>query len=75
MEPKAALSYAIEALSKEIQKIAVDANLHDVMGANHAYTVRASQKRKQLVEARVYLETLMDQIKPQKPRTKNQQPR
>jgi len=45
-----ALSIAIDALRRQAQRLAVDANLHDLYHANHPAAIKASQKRRELLQ-------------------------
>lgn len=56
MKPKRAYTLAINALRAEIQKYAVDANMHDLYGANYSHAVNASKRKKELEEAIEVLE-------------------
>lgn len=51
MNQKKAIRLAVEVLRKEIQRLAVDANLHDQYGLDSVHAVNASKKRKELLEA------------------------
>lgn len=46
-----ATALAIAALEREIKAVVFDANLHDLMGAEYPYAVKASERRKELREA------------------------
>ena len=46
---KKAIKLAIECIRKEIQCIAVDANLHEMYGANSPHAKRCSKRRKELL--------------------------
>lgn len=46
-----ALAMAIETLRRQAQRLAVDANLHDLYHANHPAALHASQKRREILEA------------------------
>jgi ABC-type phosphate transport system auxiliary subunit len=51
-----AIRLAVEAIQAQIHKLAVDANLHDVYGADYPQAINASAKRKELLEAIEILE-------------------
>ena len=51
MKRDKALRLAVAALRKQAQRLAVDANLHDVYHADYPHAVNASQERKLLLEA------------------------
>ena len=59
MKQKKALKLAIEAMEAEVRRLAVDANLHDVYGADSPYAVRASLERVELREAVEELKKLL----------------
>jgi hypothetical protein len=46
-----ARAIAIEALRRQAQRLATDANLHDMYHANHPAAINASRKRHELLEA------------------------
>ena len=50
-----AIKLATEALEKEIERLAVDANLHEKLGADYPHAIRAAKRRKKL---RVAIELL-----------------
>lgn len=54
-----ALKLAIAALKAEKQRLAFDANMHDLRGAEYPQAVAASKKRKRIVQA---IETLAEII-------------
>jgi hypothetical protein len=58
MNNKQAIKIAIEAMRERIKKYAVDANLHDHMGADYPWAITSSEKRKELLEAIAALEDL-----------------
>lgn len=58
MTPQKAIELAIEAMKRRIQKVAVDANLHDVLHVDNPSAVRASRLRKELREAIKILENM-----------------
>ncbi len=51
LNDKQALKLAIECVQREIARIAVDANLHDVFGARYPFAIRASKKKEALHQA------------------------
>jgi hypothetical protein len=57
MTTKQAIKMAIEALEASRQKIAVDANLCDIYGAQHSTAIHASERRQLINKA---IKTLMD---------------
>lgn len=52
-----ARSIAIEALRRQAQRLATDANLHDLYHANHPAAINASRKRRELLDAVDTLQT------------------
>jgi hypothetical protein len=57
MSQKQAVKMAIEALEASRQKIAVDANLCDIYGAQHSTAIHASERRQLINKA---IRVLMD---------------
>ncbi len=51
MKKKLALDIAIEGIRHLIKNVVVDANLHDLYGANYPYAVRASKRKRALQDA------------------------
>ena len=71
MDSKKATRLAIECIRKEIQRLAVDANLQEMYQADLPNTIAASKKRALLREAIQTLQTeLTGQPAKSKPRTK-----
>ena len=61
MNKKKALKLGIEALHVWIKHFAVDANLHDVFGADYPYAIKASQKKQELLGAIEELERMKNE--------------
>lgn len=59
MKESQAIRLAIEALEKEVQRLAVDANLRDLYDLRSPHAISASRKRKQLLAA---LELLREKL-------------
>jgi len=59
MDEKRALKVIRECVRAEIQRIAVDANLHDKWGASYSFAVKASQRRAELQQALLAIEELV----------------
>jgi len=59
MDEKKALRLAVEALKEKAQRLAVDANLHDLYRLDAAHAVNASRKRKEVLEAVETLNSLV----------------
>lgn len=59
MDKKAALRVAAKAIKREIQRVAVDANLHDHYGATYTHAENASKERAKLREALGTIETML----------------
>ncbi len=55
MTSKQAEKLVLELIDKAIQKVAVDANLHDKYSVNNPSAVNASKRRMELRELRQYL--------------------
>jgi hypothetical protein len=53
-----ALDLAIECIRKEIHRVAVDANLHDLANATYPYAVKSSRWRKKLRAAEEKIQEL-----------------
>lgn len=62
MKPQQAMKLAIQAMEKEIQSLAVNANLHDVYGMDAPACIADSKRRKEL---RAAIALLQPQPKPQ----------
>jgi len=59
MKYSRAVKLAVECIDKEIQRGAVEANLHDIYKATYSAAVRLSKRRKALKEAK---ECLLGQL-------------
>lgn len=55
---KRIIKIAIHCIKREIRRICVDANLHDLYKADFPYAVKCSRKKKELLEAIQYFEEL-----------------
>lgn len=62
MERKRAIELAIQSIRAEVQRLAVDANLHEQFRAGYPAAVRASKRRKQLREAIEILTCLREEL-------------
>jgi hypothetical protein len=51
-----AIKLAIQALDQSIRSLAMDANLHEKLGADYPAAIAASKRRKQLREAKRVLQ-------------------
>lgn len=59
MKPSQAFRLAIQCLQGECQRLAVDANYHDIFKSENPSAVNASNRRKQLREAEGILRKLI----------------
>lgn len=57
MNKTKAVRIAIAAMREEIRRLNVEANLFDMLGADHPAAVSASKKRKEIKEAIAVIET------------------
>ena len=67
MKLSTAYQTAIASMEKEIRTINMDANLHELMGADYPKAVNASKRRHKLNEA---IWTLQDELEGKNDRTK-----
>ena len=53
-----AIKYALECMARELQRVAVDANLHDIYKMTTPSARNASRRRRKIIEAMEILESL-----------------
>lgn len=58
MKTSRAIQLLKELLLAEMQRMAFDANMHDVYGATYSQAIRASARRRNLMDGMSYLECL-----------------
>ncbi len=59
MTPARAIALALVALEEQRHRLAPEANLHDIYGADHPGAVKASQKRAEIGAAMKELEEML----------------